>query len=424
MRPRKSLSRVALLGVLALVALTLMAIPGSATLAKKYDLTVTPSSIAAGTSSVFAAKYTNKSLYKIGSTVLTVPSGFQVTGATTSRGTIPAGGVTGTSVSVKDLNLSLGSSFTISVSATAPCGAGSGSWTAVTKTGNFSGSLFSYNNAASARTTTVTGSCNATIDVTKYADTDLSGDRGDGEPTLEGWEFTAHEGSSSEGSTIGSPQTTDDGGTTSFSLPIGGTYTICETPQDGWTNTDPGGSACETVGELTDEGASLQFGNAEGAGELGCPSTPDDPNSDTTGGEGDPSVILERGENAGGSECELVPYILRSGTEGETEFVEFIKDLDDQVSAQFVLEITWLPEDADYPLGRLTQVDYGDGPVNIDWCEPTTGGGRLYDLPPAVPGNPNLWCLVDQTAVAGQIAGKVAVTETLYGLGDPRVTRG
>ncbi len=424
MRSRKTLSRFALLGVMALVAVMLMAVPGNATFAKKYDLSVTPSSIPAGGSLTFTAKYTNKSLYKIGSTELSVPGGFQVTAVgTPTKGTLDSG-QTDPIVKIKNLNLSLGSSFTVTVTATAPCGGTPPfTWTAKTWTSNYGGSLFQP--PSGNRTTSVEGTCNATIDVTKYEDSDVSGERGGGEPTLDGWVFTAHEGSTPDGAVIGLPQTTGEDGTATFSLPIGGTYTICETPQDGWTNTDPGGSACETVEGLTGDGASLLFGNAEGAGELACPSTPGEENdTDNTGGDGDPFAALARDENADGSECELVPYILRSSTEGETEVVEFIKDLDDQVSAQFVLDITWLPEDANNPLGRLTQVDYGDGPVDLNWCDPSPGGVQLYDLPDPTSGNPNLWCLVEQHAVGGQIAGKVTVTEKLYGLGDPRVTRG
>ena len=174
MRSRKRLSRAPLLVVMALVALTLMAVPGNATFAKKYDLTIlappstlTPSPAVAGSETTFKAKYTNKSLYKINSTVLTVPmwSGFQIVGTpTTDR----AGAVvtsTSTSVSVSSLNLSLGSSFTITLTASVPCVTGTKAWTASTKTGNFSGDSFSLNNPGNAQKTKVSGSCNATINV-------------------------------------------------------------------------------------------------------------------------------------------------------------------------------------------------------------------------------------------------------------------
>lgn len=428
MRSRKRLSRAPMLVVMALVALTLMAIPGNATFAKKYDLTVlappsttTPSPAVAGSQTAFTAKYTNKSLYKINSTVLTVPSGFQVVGTpTTTRGTISS--TTTTSVSVRDLNLSLGSSFTISLSASVPCVAGTSSWTALTKTGNFSGSTFSLNNPGNAQKTTVSGSCNATIDVVKYEDSDLSGARGDGEGGLGGWDFTAYQGADATGPVVAGPQSTGPDGTTSFSVAAGTTYSVCETPQDGWTNTDPGGAGCETI-TLTSAGASLQFGNAEGAvGELACSG---EGSTASAGGEGEPAAGLVRDENADGTGCVLVPYILETGTtEGGTGFVDFIKNLETQASAQFLLTIDWLPEPAVYPIPTATEVDYGSGPVNLNWCEPSTDPDRLYDLPPSTEGNPNLWCLVSQNSQVGSIAGEIDVTEVLYGLGDPRVTRG
>ena len=60
---RKRSLRAALLTVTALVALTLTAVPSNATFAKKYDLTVSPSSVASGATGVFSATYKNVSLY-------------------------------------------------------------------------------------------------------------------------------------------------------------------------------------------------------------------------------------------------------------------------------------------------------------------------------------------------------------------------
>ena len=104
MASRKRTIRAALLTVAALVALTLTAVPSNATFAKKYDLTVSPSSVASGATGVFSATYKNLSLYKLGSVELTIPPGFQKVSATTSRGTISQ---TATKVTVKNLNLSL-----------------------------------------------------------------------------------------------------------------------------------------------------------------------------------------------------------------------------------------------------------------------------------------------------------------------------
>jgi hypothetical protein len=419
---------------MALVALTLMAVPGNATFAKKYDLKIlavgspaTPSPAVAGSQTAFTATYTNKSIYKINSTVLTVPPNFNVvvteTTPSTTRGTIST--ITSTSVSVKDLNLSLGSSFTISLTASVPCVEGTSAWTALTKTGNFSGSSFSINNPGDSQRTKVTGSCNATIDIEKYEDSDLSAGRGDGEASpIEEFEFSI----SDSGGEI--DRKTTVGGTTSFSVPVGGTYTVCESAKDGWTNTDPGGDGCADPITLDPSGASLQFGNAQGAvGELGCPSIGDfDPDPVTGGGSAAPTADLARDENADESDCEFVPYILETGTtDGGGGFVDFIKNLDQQASAQFLLSIDWAPEPAVYPIPTTTQVDYdgpgGNPPQDLDWCEPGSGG-QLYGLPPSTPSPTLGYCLVSQFSEVGDIAGEINVTEVLYGLGDPRVTRG
>ena len=76
-RPRRG-RRSRPLVAMALVAVVLIATPGSATFAKKYDLAMTTSTappIPVGTSSAtIKATFTNKSLYSIGSVTLTVPT--------------------------------------------------------------------------------------------------------------------------------------------------------------------------------------------------------------------------------------------------------------------------------------------------------------------------------------------------------------
>ena len=104
-RPFGSIARtwkaLAAVVAMALIAVVLIATPGSATFAKKYDLmmTSTPSPVPVGTCAQIKATFTNKSLYSIGSVSLTVPpspsgkymiTGFTqpTTGVVTSR---PAG---------------------------------------------------------------------------------------------------------------------------------------------------------------------------------------------------------------------------------------------------------------------------------------------------------------------------------------------
>jgi hypothetical protein len=149
-------------------------------------------------------------------------------------------------------------------------------------------------------------------------------------------------------------------------------------------------------------------------GILGCGDTA------TEGGENVPDAGLARGENNLGTpeECVAIPYVLRTGNEGETQFAELLKDLANQAALEptFTLEIEWEPEPATYPIPRVTEIDYldGDGPHPIQWC-----GGIPGD--PTLPAG-ELWCLSGQEGVpAGD--GLLVVTERFYGAGDPRFNR-
>jgi hypothetical protein len=410
-RSRKTLSRVALLGVMALVALMLTAAPGNATFAKKYDLSVTPTSLPAGSSAIFAAKYTNKSLYKINSTVLTVPSGFQVTAATTSRGTIPTGGVTGTSVSVKDLNLSYGSSFTISVSATAPCGTGSGSWSALTKTGNFSGSLFSYNNAASARAATVTGSCSL-----EFVDQPTDSAIGDAINAPDGVSVRALNGASEPvagvnvsmdkasgpGNLTGNADVATGGepakaAFTELALDAAGTYTL---------SASASGYGSVTSDEFQVAGAIL-----------GCDAEGGDSYPTESGGAAS-AVDLQRETGACDQGIPVTIVVRNNEVEITKPTVE---------GSAFTMTIEWTEEEFQYPLPP-TQIAY-DGEETthaMQQCLPDGPDGDGYpDLPPRVDGpeGNEFWC-VTSLSVNELPSGLIEVSESYFGAGDPRVTRG
>ena len=122
-------------------------------------------------------------------------------------------------------------------------------------------------------------------------------------------------------------------------------------------------------------------------------------------------------ERSGTSEqCEPIPYLLRTGNEGEAQLVELLKDLGNQAALQptFTLKTVWEPEPASYPVSRVTQIDYGDGPQPIQWCGGTPGA-------PTLPAG-QLWCLSGQSS---EPAGDdlIVVTERFYGAGDPRFLR-
>jgi hypothetical protein len=407
MRSRKTLSRVALLGVLALVALMLTAAPGNATFAKKYDLSVTPSSIPAGGSMVFTATYTNKSLYKINSTVLTVPSGFQVAGATTSRGTIPGGGVTGTSVSVKDLRLSYGSSFTISVSATAPCGTGSGSWSAVTKTGNFSGSLFSYNNAASARAANVTGSCSL-----EFVDQPTDSAIGDAINAPDGVSVRALNGASEPvaGVNVSMDKATGPGNLTgNADVATGG-----EPAEAAFT-----GLALDAAGTYTLSASAAGYGSVTSnefqvAGEiLGCDAEGGDSYPTESGGAAS-AVDLQRETGACDQDIPVTIVVRNNEVEITKPTIE---------GSAFTMTIEWTEEEFQYPL-PATQIAY-EGQAETHPMQQCLADGANDE---GLDGNPDLpdgefWC-VTSLEVDELGSGEIRVTEGYFGAGDPRVTRG
>lgn len=106
-----------------------------------------------------------------------------------------------------------------------------------------------------------TSPCAAPTDsltVTKYNDLDKDGGRDSGEPGLSGWAITVKQGNT----TVASGNTGADGSITFASL-APGSYTVCETLQGGWQNTDPSnGSGCKTTTITAGNSATVLLGNA------------------------------------------------------------------------------------------------------------------------------------------------------------------
>ena len=142
------------------------------------------------------------------------------------------------------------------------------------------------------------------------------------------------------------------------------------------------------------------------SGILDCgDSTGDVPGGNTT-------ANVTRGAN---ETCVPIRYLLRV----ENDDVLLAKDLTGQTDANFSMTVTWDAEPAPPDggvLSRTTFVDYtpetpGDETA-IEWCEagPTPPAGEL-------------WCLTAQSSEL-RSDGMVIVTETVFGAGDPRFTRG
>jgi hypothetical protein len=251
--------------VAAAMVLAVSALPGQATFAKLYTLNIAP---ATGVSSgaqdaTFTATYKGKSLFIAGSSNLTAPSGFgdvkYVSKSGSGEVTVDA---TGTILQIRKMRLGLGSTFTVTFTADVPSVACGGSqtfpWTVATKTkSDFSGSADWNTTSPSSLTTQVSGGecAPATVNVTKYDDTNGNGTRDEGEPGIEGWQFTADGGGD---------HATDETGQVSIPVAPNAAHTICEVEQEGWTNTE--GPVCRDVtAEEATPGASIDlvFGNAK-----------------------------------------------------------------------------------------------------------------------------------------------------------------
>ncbi|MBI4497515.1 MAG: LPXTG cell wall anchor domain-containing protein, partial [Chloroflexi bacterium] len=81
----------------------------------------------------------------------------------------------------------------------------------------------------------------ATKSGVKFADLDADGVKDAGEPGLSGWEIHLS-GTDSQGNALHLHTTTDASGAYAFRVPPG-SYTVCETPQVGWTQSAPAAGA-------------------------------------------------------------------------------------------------------------------------------------------------------------------------------------
>jgi hypothetical protein len=100
-----------------------------------------------------------------------------------------------------------------------------------------------------------------TIHVQKYEDLDGDGVKDGGEPGLNDWTITLYDVLDNPVFTDTTDTIDDEDGWVRFENVPSGTYTVCETLEDGWVNSDPGGDApyCKSV-SVNDE-QTVQFGN-------------------------------------------------------------------------------------------------------------------------------------------------------------------
>ena len=161
----------------------------------------------------------------------------------------------------------------------------------------------------------------------------------------------------------------------------------------------------------------------ESDGILDC----DETTAAITGDGTSPGVVVKRLQNADPAQaCELVPYTLRNGPQS----AQFLKPLDSQESAQFVITLTWtLPATDPLPV-PVTYVNYeqGNPDIALAWCpDPLFSGDTLVGIanPSTAPDQePDLTgtqfsCLGSQNArVVNGDPDTVIVTEQVYAYGD------
>ena len=95
----------------------------------------------------------------------------------------------------------------------------------------------------------------ATKSGTKFEDLNADGDRDAGEPGLSGWEIHIFD-QATGGDVVHQHATTDSNGAYSFDVPPG-TYIVCETQKNGWTQSMPGTGAGTTSCSSHTHGATL-----------------------------------------------------------------------------------------------------------------------------------------------------------------------
>jgi len=91
----------------------------------------------------------------------------------------------------------------------------------------------------------------------KFNDLNGDGDQDGGEDNLSGWTMTLYSGSDCSGTPLGSDETNASGNVVFTGLEAG-TYSVKETPKDGWTNST---ALCQQVTIDAGESATLNFGN-------------------------------------------------------------------------------------------------------------------------------------------------------------------
>ena len=159
----RSVRRLAIPTIVALVALTQFIAPAVAESNKPYSVVMAPGNVPAGSTTTFTATLTNEtSTQQLGSANLTLPAGFTPlsVGAPSPSGTAA---IVDDTIQLRELSLPAGASASVSVVILIPCPTGTYTWSIVAKqANNFSGDPgndLTLDAANSSLTTSLTGAC-------------------------------------------------------------------------------------------------------------------------------------------------------------------------------------------------------------------------------------------------------------------------
>jgi hypothetical protein len=428
-RDRRFIAKVAAL-VLAVAAIVVPVTMATAAPEKIFTITMSPSSIPAGATDVTVTATFKNATPSGNSTInslklaATGAPGSTITSATGSGTEVVA--ADGRSVSVTGIPpVKPGKTYVLTMKLTTPaqssCSGTSITWSGAAWTGNsFSGDTFRFVAGSSNVNTSVGASCDLRfVDGREPAD------------AVQGGTIT-----SVAGDQAGPPvQVALFAGSSPASW-FSGSITLAITENSTGTGTLTGGSASAvsgtaTFGSLSIDSAGVYRLEATGAGITSDPSSSFTISETALGCEEGTNTLEDSGAAGAlslvrqeGACDQDIPVTIEIGDHQFDISKPFVS------GSAFRMTIDWVVETPQNPV-PATKIDYldGFGPHNMQFCLADGADDDTYpDLPPrndAGPGD-EFWCVTNQTVTlfeTGTNAGKLQLTESYFGAGDPRLTR-
>ncbi len=146
----------------------------------------------------------------------------------------------------------------------------------------------------------------AKLQIEKYEDLNGNGTREAGEPGRRGWAMSVYHENNAGWEQVQRTKATNENGVVHFTGLATGEYWVCETPQEGWTNTEPGeeglefeGLICQEVSVAYGDMTKVVFGNvAKGTLTIIKEATPEGEEEFTFGGDLGAFTLVDDGSDA------------------------------------------------------------------------------------------------------------------------------